>query len=277
MKKRLHDQGIWRKPWFRGLSKDAKLLWLYICDECDCCGVYERDDEQLKFYLQIKEIPFSDLGKNIFFFSCKKKILVKDFCEFQYGLPEKYKETSNLHKNILNRLIYHKLNLSIIERLKNKSTVTPTVAPTVNISISKSISINKSINKSKNQFIPPTVEQVKEYFLREGYPEFLAERFFKGYSEANPPWTDSKGKEIRSWKQKAQQVWFRDENKTTKIKPDLSREESYRLFKDKKLKEEKERILQKQEINSEIRRAQNTIRDGTGEQSIGDILKGMQK
>jgi hypothetical protein len=220
MKKRLHDQGIWRKPWFRTLTKDAKLLWLYICDECDCCGVWDRDDGQAQFYLGLKELPYIELLKNLFHFCNKRKILVKDFCEFQYCLPEKYKETSNLHKNILNRLIYHKLNFKIIERLKNKPTVAPTVAPTVNISISKSI--NKSKSKNKEVFVPPSEEQVKRYFIENGYQELLAVRFFKGYSEANPPWTDSQGKEIRSWKTKAQQVWFKPENKNNNNQPSTS-------------------------------------------------------
>ena len=170
MKKRLHDQGLWRKPWFRQLSNDAKLLWLYLCDECDCCGVWERDDEQATFYLRSKKLPFEDLKKNLFTFCHQKKILIVDFCEFQYNLPEKYSETSNLHKNILNRLNYHNLSFKIIEKLKNKSTVAPTVAPTVNISISKSISINKSknINTEFDEFWNLYPKKVgKKYALNE--------------------------------------------------------------------------------------------------------------
>lgn len=67
--------------------------------------------------------------------------------------------------------------------------------------------------KEKAKFIPPTIEEVKEYFRQNGYSDEGATRFFKGYSEANPPWTDREGKQIRSWKTKAQQVWFKPENK----------------------------------------------------------------
>jgi hypothetical protein len=62
------------------------------------------------------------------------------------------------------------------------------------------------------QFEPPTFEEFKKYCEESGYSG-IAERAFKGYAEANPPWTDTKGNKIRSWKQKLQNVWFREENK----------------------------------------------------------------
>jgi hypothetical protein len=69
----------------------------------------------------------------------------------------------------------------------------------------------KSI-KENIKFIPPTFLEVEKYFSENGYPQKLAERFFKGYSEAN--WKDSRGNQIKNWKQKAQQVWFRDDNRS---------------------------------------------------------------
>lgn len=206
MKKRLHDPAIWNKSWFRQLSKDAKLLWLYLCDVCDCSGVYDRDDKQVCFFLELKSLPYAELNKNLFFFNHQRKILIKDFCEFQYRLPEKLNEDSNLHKNILNRLNYHKLSFKIIGKLKNVSTVGATVGATVNISISKSISINKN-----NTFAPPSVDEVISYFRVNKYKREAAERFYQGYSVAC--WIDSRGNKIKNWKQKAQHVWFKEENK----------------------------------------------------------------
>lgn len=69
---------------------------------------------------------------------------------------------------------------------------------------------NKKESKKKKQFEPPTIEQVKEYFVTEGYKPEIAEKFFKYYNTGE--WKDSKGKPIRSWKQKAQAVWFKPEN-----------------------------------------------------------------
>lgn len=44
MKKRLTLIAKWDDPWFMGLSKDAKLLFLYMCDKCDGAGFLERVD-----------------------------------------------------------------------------------------------------------------------------------------------------------------------------------------------------------------------------------------
>lgn len=55
------------------------------------------------------------------------------------------------------------------------------------------------------------IKDVIEYFLSNGYTENSAKKFFDYYSTTN--WIDSKGNKVKSWKQKAQGVWFKDENK----------------------------------------------------------------
>ena len=62
------------------------------------------------------------------------------------------------------------------------------------------------------RFKKPTIEEVKEYFDEWSYGN--AEKFFN-YYEVNE-WKDSKGNKIRNWKQKAQGVWFKKENKVKK-------------------------------------------------------------
>lgn len=61
------------------------------------------------------------------------------------------------------------------------------------------------------KFIPPTLEEVKEHFKKEGYMEEIAIKAFYGYSEAN--WIDSHGKPVLNWKQKMRFVWFKEEHK----------------------------------------------------------------
>lgn len=55
------------------------------------------------------------------------------------------------------------------------------------------------------------IEEVKLYFFENGYSEISAQKFFDYYSIAN--WKDSKGNKVKNWKQKAQAVWFKPENK----------------------------------------------------------------
>lgn len=69
-------------------------------------------------------------------------------------------------------------------------------------------------NKRERSGKPPTLQQVKDYFLEKGYAEAIAEKAFNYYDAGS--WKDSKGNKVKNWKQKMQSVWFRDEHK---IKP----------------------------------------------------------
>jgi hypothetical protein len=69
-----------------------------------------------------------------------------------------------------------------------------------------------SVKESKKVFTPPTIEEVKEYFKEHGYSESSAIKAYGYYNAGN--WKDSEGKQVKSWKQKMQGVWFKDENKT---------------------------------------------------------------
>jgi predicted adenine nucleotide alpha hydrolase (AANH) superfamily ATPase len=63
----------------------------------------------------------------------------------------------------------------------------------------------------KKSFIPPTEQEVIQYFLDNGYTQESGIKAFRYYSAGN--WKDSEGKPVKNWKQKMQGVWFKDENK----------------------------------------------------------------
>ena len=65
--------------------------------------------------------------------------------------------------------------------------------------------------KPRSVFTPPVISDVISYFEENGYTKQSAEKAFKYYSVAN--WKDSKGDQVKNWKQKMQGVWFKDENK----------------------------------------------------------------
>ena len=93
-----------------------------------------------------------------------------------------------------------------------------------NIYINKNIDKNMGKDIDKNStpaqetapatFKAPTVEEAIAYFIEKGYTEDSARRFFDYYDCSG--WKDSNGKSVRNWKQKAQAVWFKDENKISK-------------------------------------------------------------
>ena len=70
----------------------------------------------------------------------------------------------------------------------------------------------KEQEKGKGKrFIPPTFEELKSYFLQNGYSIQSARKAFDYYEAAK--WKDSKGNQVKNWKQKMIGVWFKDENK----------------------------------------------------------------
>ena len=76
---------------------------------------------------------------------------------------------------------------------------------------------NKKINKKEKTFVPPTIEEVVEYFLTKGYTKQAAELAYDYYAVAD--WVDSQGNHVRNWKQKMIAVWFKDEYRINGHKP----------------------------------------------------------
>lgn len=76
--------------------------------------------------------------------------------------------------------------------------------------------------KEREKFKPPTLLEVVEYFEQHGYRAEAGQKFYLYYANGNPAWTDSAGKPVRSWKQKAQSVWFKPDNKSKGTLPGSS-------------------------------------------------------
>jgi hypothetical protein len=79
-------------------------------------------------------------------------------------------------------------------------------------------------NQGSPKVTPPTLQEVKDYFIKNGYPETLAIKAFNFYNTAadenTGQWKDSRGQKIINWKQKMIGVWFKEENKGKSIKND---------------------------------------------------------
>ena len=111
----------------------------------------------------------------------------------------------------------------------NEANASKTKQNEANEAVSVSVSVSDSVSVSKintKVFIAPTPEDVIKYFKENGYDENLASRAFKYYDTAN--WKDSKGKQVKNWKQKMQGVWFKDENKETIIINETLDQKAYR-------------------------------------------------
>lgn len=71
---------------------------------------------------------------------------------------------------------------------------------------------SKSGGNGKRKQPPPEREEVAEFFAANGYSREAGYRAYDYYADGNPPWHDSRGNPVKSWKQKMRAVWFKPEN-----------------------------------------------------------------
>ena len=86
MSNRMTDSNKWRDPWYRNLPPEVKLLWNYMLDECDRCGVWEIDMDLFNMLSKCSlswNIAYNYLEARITVFDFQKKLWVKKFIEFQ--------------------------------------------------------------------------------------------------------------------------------------------------------------------------------------------------
>ena len=102
MAKRFTDTEKWKKPFIRGLQAPYKLLWLYICDDCDHAGIWQVDIE----VAQIRVGEKLDEQQALKFFGDKivpiengTKWFIPSFVEFQY--PSGLSANNKAHVGII--------------------------------------------------------------------------------------------------------------------------------------------------------------------------------
>jgi len=123
------------------------------------------------------------------------KDLIKSFCEYDEK-KQRYFIREFEFKNI------------IIESEDCSTQIYTTKAITKETTPKKTY-IKKSERNEK--FFIPSLDEVIEYFLVNGYTSETAEKAFKYYSSAN--WKDSNNRPVTNWKQKMLGVWFKEQYK----------------------------------------------------------------
>ena len=79
---------------------------------------------------------------------------------------------------------------------------------------------------NSKEFVPPSLDEVVEYFDEKGYTRDAAERAYAYYTERN--WVDSKGSQVKNWKSKCIAVWFKPENRKPES-PETERPWGYKI------------------------------------------------
>jgi hypothetical protein len=102
---RFSDTGKWADEWFVDLSPLEKLLFLYLCDNCDIAGFYELSLRKLNFDTGISPDEIKGALKGLergYILSEDKRVLfLKKFVKHQKNLP--LNPDNKAHRGIISR------------------------------------------------------------------------------------------------------------------------------------------------------------------------------
>lgn len=98
MAKRLTNTDKWKTAFFRNLPPQYQLLWLYIHDDCDFCGIWIVDFEIAAIRIAgVTEEKASELFKDEIQILAGGDWFLPSFIEAQYG---DYSEKNSIHRKV---------------------------------------------------------------------------------------------------------------------------------------------------------------------------------
>lgn len=111
MSKRFADTDKYKKSFIRNMPGPYKLLWDYVCLNCDFIGIWQVDFEVAQIYIG-RDSPvnrelaigyFNDGEERIKELDNGKKWLILSFVPFQYGVIQE-DSRSPMHKSVISEL-----------------------------------------------------------------------------------------------------------------------------------------------------------------------------
>lgn len=190
---RFTDTVKWNDTWFCELKPLSKLLFLYLCDQCDIAGFLELNVKKISFDLgtgkQEVERGMKEVSNKLIYSKDKRFIFIKKFLQHQRNLP--LKETNRAHIAILS-LLNKNLQLfdftSVDQYFEGGSMGDQSP-------LGNSIGNSDSQVKS-NRFIKPSIEEIESY-CQERNNGINANNFFDFYESKG--WMVGKNS-VKDWK-----------------------------------------------------------------------------
>ena len=175
MPKILTECNKWGDNWFMKLSPQAKLIWIYVCENCDKAGVYEKNEALLKMQIGFSDkvnldVFFSELDERVIWWQDKSRIWIKNYIKHQYG---KLSEKSHPHRKVIEKCSEYLDNDSTPEKVKIffKSTLPTTLLTTPMNRIEEEEEVIGGVGdfESENLIAPSMQRKFVEFFPK--YPK----------------------------------------------------------------------------------------------------------
>lgn len=193
---------LWSNKKFSNLSKDCKILYLYLCTnpQISFLGVLTPNTEVICLELKMKMDELRTASKNLI--------------DKGYLYVGKHKE--DIYFIVLDHFTTLPKSETTVLRVNKEFTSYPESFQ----EILRKFDIKAS--KKVIEFKKPSVEEVNSYAISKGYLidgksfidyyEGVADRFAR-----KDIWLDNRGKQVRDWRAKLRKVWFKEENKLTPL------------------------------------------------------------
>lgn len=201
MGKRFTDALKWQDPWFRKLTPSSKVFWLFLLDNVDASGVWDRDDSLFQFLSGcsiVVDAHLEELQGRIVTLP-DGKILVPKFVKFQQG--PKMSQDCPPQRQILRLLDKHGLKqdpsgLVILSKGFPKGKQTQSKGLANPLSNSKSTSKSNIGGNEKGGGIPPALDDPGFHAAWESY---LEHRRQNKWGKLKPATIKTKFKEFSVW------------------------------------------------------------------------------
>lgn len=193
MSLRLTVPAKWKDPWFKGLSDQAKVLFLYIVDICDESGCLEIDIprfcEDLGWGESMIRANLNKIRKCYEVSNDKTFIFIKKYLFYQNKLP--LNKRNNDHKMIISMMK---------DRVGKFSNASSFISILENIT-SEAYTKPARYRQKAESFEPPSREDIRKFLNDEGIGVHMeeGEKFLKHYT--NNGWLVGKQKApMVNWK-----------------------------------------------------------------------------
>lgn len=184
MSYRYTNSDKWTDAWFSDLSANAKLLFIFLYENCDNAGIYEVNKKFMLFLLGFNENELKnaikEIGKAYIKSNDGGKIWLKNFLKHQKLTPLNWK--NNAHKQIVMIL---RENLEDKDRFKGCKEI-EMILPVTPVEKQAVVNIEKpkpKATRKRTKFLKPTQQEVFNYMKEKEFipAQVEAERFWNWF------------------------------------------------------------------------------------------------